>query len=79
MTIDKTSNNLTVNGIVFDDFVNSNEGVWSQICDSCVKKYDLHECQLDQFGSGICGVQGCSNDSDHYIDFGMKDAEVNVV
>ena len=76
---------LIYNGIVFDDFVLWNEWDgyddqfgWSQICDNCIsthqigvvtlpnkKKMDI----LDDAGSGICGVKGCDNESDNYIDF----------
>jgi hypothetical protein len=67
--------------IVFDDYTRDVDGhVWSQVCPECVKKYNLNvpsatHC-LDDFGSGICGVDGCwtgigdIDDSDVvYIDF----------
>ena len=58
------------NGIVFDDFIVSDDGgIWSQICDSCISKYWIDVAILDGAGRGICGVKGCDNESDNYIDF----------
>lgn len=54
---------------MFDDVSDSEYGKWSQICPSCVKKLRIKERSLDNAGQGICGVEGCSNESDYYIDF----------
>lgn len=62
--------------VIFDDVtLKSNEGDnhWSQICKTCVEKHNIPEEKLDDVGSGICGVEGCSNESDHYIDFNDTD------
>ena len=61
----------TYNGVTFDDFVIDEDGqhVWSQVCPSCAKKFNFSENILDNAGSGICGVDGCNNESDYYIDF----------
>lgn len=55
--------------INFDDFTES-EGVWSQICQSCTTRFNIEASVLDEnSGHGICGVENCSNEADHYIDF----------
>lgn len=65
--------NYLFKGITFDD-VSLKEtddlNDWSQICQECVDKHKINEKHLDLgSGNGICGVEGCSNESDHYIDF----------
>lgn len=63
-------------GIVFDDVcVNVEDGLhdWSGLCEECRTKHELvdtEDCGIDyNCGSGVCGVEGCQNESDHYIDF----------
>jgi len=59
-------------GIIFDDYVKDEHGVWSQICPACLKKYGekLASVGVDNFGDGICGVKGCNSDEQTvYIDF----------
>ena len=57
-------------GVIFDDVVVEPEGTWSQICRHCVKKHGISKSVLDfEAGYGICGVEGCENEADHYIDF----------
>lgn len=55
-------------GIVFDDF-GDGETMWSQICQGCVDKHNISDTFLDDAGQGICGVKGCQNEADYYIDF----------
>lgn len=63
-------NMLEYKGVVFDDFVESDYGVWSQICDSCVNKHGISQSVLSTYsGSGICDVKGCENEADYYIEF----------
>lgn len=63
-------------GITFDDFTSGDEGEWSQICSTCTKKFAIPKEVLDEnVGSGICGVEGCWNESDHYIDFPDEESE----
>ena len=58
------------NGVAFDDVtIDDNKHYWSQICESCVSKYNIAKSLLDESGSGICGCQGCENEADYYIDF----------
>jgi hypothetical protein len=56
---------------LFDDYeVETDENVWSQICDPCSKKTTLPPHHLDvNMGFGACGIKGCWSDADHYIDF----------
>ena len=43
---------------------------WSQICENCVTAHDIPRIMLDtDRGYGICGIEGCANEADHYIDF----------
>lgn len=42
---------------------------WSQVCLHCVNKHNIPIELLDSAGSGICGIKGCENESDFYIDF----------
>jgi hypothetical protein len=67
---------------IFDDFTTNEEGFeteyWTQICDSCYKKLNLNKKYVDEnAGSGICGVKGCSNESDHYYDFNPEEWYIN--
>ena len=58
---------------IFDDITVNSEGQWSQICESCRDKHNLTDSDnysIDyNSGHGICGVEGCENESDHYIAF----------
>jgi hypothetical protein len=68
------------NGIKFDDANRKrNDGLndWSQVCQHCVDKYHIDHSKLDDAGSGICGVSGCSNEADYYIDF--QDGELKEI
>lgn len=57
-------------GIPFEDVVQDDDGhVWSQICQQCVDKHEVQINILDEPGSGLCGVLGCENEADYYIDF----------
>ena len=66
-------------GIIFDDYVPQPDSeydtdTWTQVCNECAKKHYL----LDSFleigaGHGICGVEGCKKESDHYYDFIRKE------
>lgn len=59
-----------INKSEFDDITKDGNGQeWSQICSKCVTKKGIKESTLDDAGSGICGIKGCSNESDYYIDF----------
>lgn len=62
------------NAVCFDDFVQDKEnGDWACMCKDCVNKYKIPERLLDETGQGICGVQGCNNEADYYIDFPETD------
>ena len=69
-TDDNGCENLIYNGIVFEDFVVGDYGLWSQICDSCMSEHQINGSFLDDVVDySICGVKGCDNESDNYIDF----------
>lgn len=68
--------------IVFDDFTDERDqdycGVWAGMCRECAKKYrdilvDDFCDRLDDCGSGTCGVEGCNNEADYYVDFWIDD------
>jgi hypothetical protein len=57
-------------GLVFEDYVNEMDGsVWSYICNFHSTR--VPEARLDSAGKCdcLCGVKGCENTSDFYIDF----------
>lgn len=65
--------NMIIGDVMFDDVVNEvggDESYWSRICESCVSKLPTSswEYSLDDTGQGICGVKGCMNESEYYID-----------
>lgn len=57
--------------VCFDDFVMNEDGSsWAYMCKECAKRYKISESLLDNnCGGGICGVHGCENEADFYIDF----------
>lgn len=62
---------ITYKGIIFDDW-NDNQGIWSEICEHCIEKYRLGGENISDNAMTIaCGVQGCTNDADFYIDFNL--------
>jgi hypothetical protein len=62
-------------GITFDYWGKGDVGIdpklndWSMVCESCVKHYTIDEKYLDDAGQGTCGVKGCTEEGDYYIDF----------
>ena len=53
--------------LIFDDIVTDPNGHrWTQVCEKHSKMTDEN---LDDCGSGICGVEGCDVESDYYLDF----------
>jgi len=56
----------------FDDFeLDIEHGVWSQVCPEH-KEFASKFGQVQDEGSGMCGVKGCESESSHYVDFGYK-------
>ena len=56
----------------FDDVVTDEDGhKWSQVCVGHAEQM-TSECDVQPYGSGICGVEGCDVESEHYIDFSSK-------
>lgn len=63
------SYNFLFQGVEFNDTTQDEVSHWAGICQECVTKHNISEKYLDEGGSGICGVAGCSNEADYYIDF----------
>ena len=58
------------NGLSFNDFTNGDYGEWTQVCERCVAEHAINESLLDKCPSTpICGMFGCQNESDYYLDF----------
>lgn len=60
--------------VKFDDYCkeeDSSTGIaWSQICKNCVNKHNINDsCLSDIPHESICGVEGCEEEADYYIDF----------
>lgn len=66
---------MVFDGVEFDDWTEGDYGDddWSQVCQEHSEKWGgtetvsgiLHECP----GEPICGVKGCDNIAEYYIDF----------
>lgn len=57
--------------VTFDGYTKSKEGGWwAQICGHCVDQIgkDVLEDLLSYCDNGFCGVHGCSNPSEFYIE-----------
>jgi hypothetical protein len=69
--------NDKVSGLIFDDWTPQEQGqnydtdTWTQVCTKCANKHKLKN--LDDAGQGICGVEGCENESDYYYDFNREE------
>ncbi len=61
--------NFNYLGVEFDDVTMDDGHKWSQICKSCSEKVSVSNKMISDPGSGICGVEGCGNEADYYIDF----------
>lgn len=67
---------LKYKGIVFDDYTSDEYGTWSQVCAECIKKYSIPKELLYDSGEMFCGVKGCWNRADNYIDFPEGEFEI---
>ena len=57
-------------GIEWDDWTtDDDEHIWSQVCLECIDKHQIPDEIRSNPGSGICGIKGCTNEADDYIDF----------
>jgi len=61
-------------GVAFDDITVDEYGEWSQICQECLDNHNLHAREDYPGEECTCGVVGCQNQADYYIDF-VKNAE----
>ena len=63
---------IVVQGVELDDHViNTDKDCsygWTQICESCRSKFSEYGIAHNE-SYGVCGVTGCENDSEHYLDF----------
>jgi hypothetical protein len=69
---------LVYNKIKFDDYttyspLGADSQYWSQVCESCVEEHNIANERLDDCGSGICGIEGCFNESNFYVDFPQEE------
>lgn len=62
---------IYIDGVIFDNYtVPETLPAWSQICIHCTQKYNINiDCINKNIGHGTCGVKGCTNKANHYIDF----------
>lgn len=64
------SERLTYKNLVFDDFVKDGPGrYWSQICKTCASGLTRRKNPDPCCDESTCGVYGCTNEADWYIDF----------
>ncbi|MCP4914619.1 MAG: hypothetical protein GY909_16000 [Oligoflexia bacterium] len=80
--IKRTKSTISWKGIIFDDFVVNRDisndkwdggFIWSQICEKCCESKKIDDSRIDDSGNGICGVEHCQNEAQHYIDFNIED------
>jgi hypothetical protein len=73
MTVMEALMKMTIEGVVFDDFtVDDGEQItrWSQVCQDHVNHFQGTNAIASQCaGEPICGVEGCDNIAEYYLDF----------
>jgi|TARA_Y100000310_G_scaffold169574_1_gene169767 hypothetical protein len=69
----------TETGARFDDYTmhdhpeDYDTDAWTQVCDGCAQKLGLMDSYLETgAGQGICGVEDCENEAEHYYDFKLN-------
>ena len=68
--------------VTFDGFTKSKDsGWWAQMCSSCVDSMgkDVLKDLISHCDNGICGVFGCNNRSEFYIDLSSGELEAQHV
>ena len=61
---------MKYNEVIFDDVVIEKNNKWSQVCDSCAKKYFNDEVWDEIPAEGFtCGIENCNNEAEYYLDF----------
>ena len=63
--------------LTLDDWEENKDNVhvfycWTQLCSDHAKQITQPN-SLDDCGSGICGVEGCWEESEYYLDFDYED------
>ena len=71
------------NEIAFDDFTADTEydSVWVEMCPHRHNKYKNIlglRCSDKGEAQGVCGVQGCNNEADYYVDFKPNEIKITV-
>ena len=69
--------------LVFDDYeldddIEGNAIAWTEMCPACKHKYlgILGQNRFDDGSAqGICGVEGCQNEADSYVDFKLNEVD----
>ena len=83
MEIEVAENEVQVEGstLIFDDVIydkdinselpTDEQGRWTQLCTGHADHLEKEQCQglISDGGQGICGVKGCSEESNYYYDF----------
>jgi hypothetical protein len=59
----------------FDDIVEDEDGIWTQVCIDCARKFNiLDEDKTNLSGGEVCGVKGCANEAHCYYDIEAGEA-----
>jgi len=58
--------------LVFDKIVNH---YWAPVCCECIEKHAMYHDEIAPAQGTICGVEGCNNEADYYIDFPQENVE----
>ena len=71
---------LSYKGILFDEWVEDEYGIWTTICPDCINKYyDSIASELESHGSGCCSVKDCKNEDNDDVDMkylNIKDNDI---
>ena len=68
---------MTYQGVKFDDYVNDEMGIITQICNSCAVKHNFAHSMLEECGEPLtCCIVGCENESEHYLEIVKLEKEV---
>lgn len=74
----KSMTRLFFDDYELDDDMDGEVIAWTEMCPACKRKYlgILGQNRFDDGSAqGICGVEGCQNEADSYVDFKLN--EVN--
>ena len=62
---------IEVEGVMFDDFeIHHGDEAYTQVCSHCSTRFIEGAAKLSECaGEPICGVEGCDNIAEYYLDF----------